>query len=353
MGVATSARLLLQSLNDTLAGASAKHSRWGYQRSMFQFCKTSYGRVSKWLHGYLTHFIWLAQVIITLSGIVLSEDAYRATAELCGGTYKSGVEPNDPEMAKNPWIRRRPAVVKIAICCLLIAGSANIPLMWMGNKRSKTVAQMAAEMKQLSQELEVLVNENGDLRVTLAENLQSLTSGYLMHFARKRLQFGEVAETCERITLYVYDEEGGNFVPFGRYCDNFELQQINRPCHPANEGCIAHAWLHRTAFDADFPNPESSKKEYPKRHKRRWKMSPDSVAKLRMKSRLYYASRIDCIRNNTGVAVLVIEATSPERFTEPDLRAAVDSDVKPYLSELVQTLRPHIALPSIASRLGL
>lgn len=196
-------------------------------------------------------------------------------------------------------------------------------------------------------ELESRIEDLEELTEGLLQDVEALTSGYLLTLAKGPLGFRQGSDS-ERITMYTHDQgdNGGSFIPFGRFSYNPVFGRKNRDRYPADQGCIAKAWLHGSHFDNDFPDPIADMSGYKDKCKREYNILPRVVTQLTMKSRLYYACRIMDSGNAKPLAVVVIEATDPKRYTQEELKVIFEDNEREYMTRLVEVLGPR--LPKIS-----
>jgi hypothetical protein len=183
--------------------------------------------------------------------------------------------------------------------------------------------------------------ENGQLKEKLSqtrETIRSLCEGYLYSLANGPLKFSSVSHIHERITLYAHDYD--HFIPIGRVSFTPEYSSKGRPSYPEREGCIAQAWKNGWHFANDYPDPEITPDEYSRRCKKDG-VSDENLNEIGMKSRLYCGYRISDTSGKRQMAVLIIEATSPDRYTEVTLRKILSEEEKrKYLQDLTEQIAP-------------
>jgi len=199
-----------------------------------------------------------------------------------------------------------------------------------------------------------LENENQNLKSSeslIASNVQQLVDGYLASWATGPLGFGEDEYCSERISLYSFDLDGGQFVLVGRFSFSPVYQAKQRATYPADQGCIAVAWKNGVVFNNGFPDPYADPEGYFKHHSD-FNVPADVADRFPMKSRLYYGYRISDAKHR-GLAVVIIEALCPTRFTQDKLDKFFARDERQFISELVSNLQPHFTVPSAATKLGM
>ena len=141
-------------------------------------------------------------------------------------------------------------------------------------------------------------------------------------------------------------------MPIGRYASNPDFQSNGRSSYPIKEGCIHDAWSNGWLYHNGFPDPNANRDDYVQHHIGLG-IPRDTAEKLTMKSRLYCGCRVMDQNGKKPIAVVVIESTDPDRFSEDYLRKAIAEGEQQYLSEIIHKLLPDIAMPSDAAKAGL
>jgi hypothetical protein len=178
----------------------------------------------------------------------------------------------------------------------------------------------------------------------VSNNTRTLFYGHLYQISNK-LGFNEVDKKTDRITLYIHDPKNNRFVPCGRVSPNPQYQKTGRTEYPDNEGCISEAWSNGWCY-------KNFNRDNKKRVAEHGEMNiSENVSKnFNMPSLMYCAMRIE---DGSGgqYAVLVVESTKKERFSEAVLKRELMLQ-NDYLCQLVQILKKHIPLPSNAASKG-
>ncbi len=179
-----------------------------------------------------------------------------------------------------------------------------------------------------------------DERDMWLQDIHALSEAYLLSLAKGPLKFGTQDNNCERITLYVHDSNG-SFLPIGRFSFNPCFTQKGRPKYPDNQGAIAKAWQHGWCFINDYPDPHTAEIGYQKRCEKEG-IPQDVLDTIRMKSRLFCGYTIWNSSHRRQLAVLLIEATEPERYTEQELKQLLQQKEREYLCDLLERLEPRL-----------
>jgi hypothetical protein len=166
--------------------------------------------------------------------------------------------------------------------------------------------------------------------------MQSLCEGYLFSLAKGPLKFANDPGSFERITLYVHDS-GDRFIPIGRFSFHPEYAKRGRLSYPEREGCIARTWENGSHFANDYPDPEMDLPGYYSRCMDD-DISEESINEIGMKSRLYYGYSISDTQGKKSIAVIIVEATNPHRYTKEALTSIFKRER--YLSEITERLSP-------------
>jgi len=197
------------------------------------------------------------------------------------------------------------------------------------------------EFSRLKEEHLRVHNENEQLKEELSqsrETIRSLCEGYLYSLATGPLKFSSISNTHERITLYAHDYD--HFIPIGRVSFTPEYSKKGRPSYPEKEGCIAQTWKNGWHFANDYPDPEADPSGYSQRCKID-NLSELNLSEIGMKSRLYCGYRISDTSGRKPMAVLIIEATTPDRYTEVALKKILNEEGKrKYLQDMTEQIAP-------------
>lgn len=188
-----------------------------------------------------------------------------------------------------------------------------------------------------------------ETRDMVISNAQALCDGYLQDLARGPLAFGSRTENCERITLYVHDSEQ-HFQPIGRFSFNQSFIKRGRSRYPDKQGSIGYAWLHSWSYDV-LPDPKVEDEAWQEACKRL--LIPKTTASnMNMKSALYCSCSVQNNGSTVPVAVLVVESTDPNRYTEAELKAILSDDRRNYIARLVEMLKPWLGDTGEARKRG-
>ena len=224
-------------------------------------------------------------------------------------------------------------IITIVLCAIIIY--------WLQQRQKQRSSKLRDENLELKEKCLKIEEEDGQLKEELSqtrEKIRSLCEGYLYSLANGPLKFSSISHIHERITLYAHDYD--HFIPIGRVSFTPEYSKKGRPSYPESEGCIAQAWKNGWHFANDYPDPESSPKEYSRRCKIDG-VSDESLNEIGMKSRLYCGYRISDTSGKKQMAVLIIEATSPDRYTEVTLKRILSEEEKrKYLQDLTEQIAP-------------
>lgn len=140
-------------------------------------------------------------------------------------------------------------------------------------------------------------------------------------------------------------------MPKGRYSPNSELAKIKRRQFAVGEGCIGLAWATGVFFANDLPDPKADAKGY-KDASAKYGLKKRQVNKLSMKARLYFGLRISDLSKVNNLAVLVVEASDPSRYTKEELVEKLSGRDGRYLSHLAEHLVASAPKVSDAAKEG-
>jgi hypothetical protein len=199
-----------------------------------------------------------------------------------------------------------------------------------------------------------IVDDNERLRKKIngiEKDLSHYTEGYILSLANV-LEFGKQKSNTDRITLYHHDNDGEFFIPVERFSYNTRYTKKGRSTYPDDEGCIAKAWQHGEYFENDLPLFENNPQQYVERQHKQHGLDKDVAQGLTMKSRLYYGWQIRSVNGNQPLAVIIVESTEPDRWTENELSVFFRKR-KRELCEFIDRFKQHLPEISAASKRGL
>lgn len=182
------------------------------------------------------------------------------------------------------------------------------------------VLTLTAERRQ--QRITDLLEENRQLR-SMVEGLGSglfSIADMEIREAAGHLAFGDIESQAERITIYAHDPREQCFIEIARFSENpvYKKKSTNRVTYPDAQGCISLAWQRGIYFAKDYPDPVQDLEGWVGRCGRDG--VPDELARrFNMKSRLYFGFRVNAL-DREPLAVVIVESTDPDRYTEEDLR---------------------------------
>lgn len=231
----------------------------------------------------------------------------------------------------------REIILVVGIVIILIL------LSYLQYRKGKLLENLIIGSEKLIEEKSKLKTENEQLKEDasqFSEDVNSLCENYLYKLAKGPMKFGSVDGCYERMTLYAHSSNG-SFIPIGRVSYNPEYSKKGRISYPDNQGCIAKAWRDDWHFSNDYPDPETSSKRYYQRCEKDG--VPEGVMRtIKMKSRLYCGFRIWDSSGIEPLAVLIAEATHPNRYEEDELKAIFQKEQKWYMAELIIRVRQRI-----------
>ena len=173
----------------------------------------------------------------------------------------------------------------------------------------------------------------------ITENIRGLFDGFLYKFAIKKANFTEK----ERVSLYIYDDNENKFILFGRYAINHKYTKSNRPFYIGNSGCISKSLEKKWHFDNQFPSNTDDWLTY---NQNNYNILKKEAKKMKMKSRLYAALRID--KDNQPLAIILVESEDKTKYTEKQIHKIL-LDQENYLVEIISALENYIPKPSNAN----
>ncbi len=191
-------------------------------------------------------------------------------------------------------------------------------------------------LRSVKRELEEARENNDQLEESISNSIQDMEyicNGYLYSLAKGPLEFFKTPSSHERITIYVHDDKG-YFYSIGRYSSNPDYGLKSREMYPSGEGNIAKAWESGLCFSDDYPDPITEPGLYYDQCLSEG-ISPETLERIRMKSRLYFGYRIS--KAHKPLAVIIVESTQPHRYDYNQLKDMFNKQEQ-YLCYLVDSL---------------
>jgi len=177
----------------------------------------------------------------------------------------------------------------------------------------------------------------------------------IRHIADKKLHFGlyqngsgMVEINNERITLYYYDENDRVFIPIARHSENPAYLTPGRSAYPIDQGVIGEAWKQGHSFKNQYTDPTKKIDLYYQQLAKE-RIKKEVAEKFVMKARLIFGYRLKDGDKNKPTAIIVVESTIKERYTEDELMDAFNSCEDVFYQNISRVLRSII--PSIKAKL--
>ncbi|MDQ4119834.1 MAG: hypothetical protein M3209_00020 [Acidobacteriota bacterium] len=211
-----------------------------------------------------------------------------------------------------------------------------------------TVILHASKQKKFSKLEENLRSSNSELE-GLKQDFLDMSEGLVRSLAQK-LEFGSRRDCIERITVYGFDRKTEVFIPFGRFSYDPELDKKGKDFYPNDKGCISKAWRKGHHFDNGFPPYEGNEPAY-NTQARKYGYTREEVKQMRMHSSLFFGWRVFDTAGENSLAVIIIEATDSNRWTEQELLDFFEKE-KRTLRVIMQRLAPRLPSMSNANNEG-
>jgi hypothetical protein len=130
----------------------------------------------------------------------------------------------------------------------------------------------------------------------------------------------------DRITVYKNSQD--SFVTIGRYSPNPKYQSFHRKSIPITEGFIAKALEREEVFIDSLPECSKPKqiKNYHSAVSCLCDITEDALSSLNMKSRTYYCKALTDPTGMNRKAIVVIESTKPQRFTQQTISEQIKTE---------------------------
>lgn len=268
---------------------------------------------------YLEVCQWIASVLLTIALLGASDEGATIAAEF---------------LTKSDATKYVSLIQKGCIAAMFAVLIVQFGLLWL--KQS-----ILPDIDELERKLESAKRSEA----LLAENFRGLIIAKLREIALE-LGFGDNDHSEERITVYVVDGNNSDkcFVNTGRYSLNPIYDKVGRPAHRVDKGFIGEAYQKRWVygqFDGDAANLVQ--------WNRSSGLTKNTADNLSMPSKLYCGLSLRI--GGKVLAVIIIEATDPNRFTEQHLRDFVDQHRENW-EDFFITIQRYISVPSYAKGLG-
>ena len=188
-------------------------------------------------------------------------------------------------------------------------------------------------------------DEHDELSATIVANVGNLLNGYLLDLAAQKLKL----RPTDRVSLYVHDGDASFFL-VARHCPNATWNQPGCRQLLPNVGIICRAWTDVAAFQSHLPDSKLAHEQYVE-FQSAMGVETTHLAVMRMPSRLYFGLRFDTEAGGKirPLAVLVVESTDPDRYTEDALKKVFLPPVVQTTVRLLEELERFIPRPSIAA----
>jgi hypothetical protein len=245
------------------------------------------------------------------------------------------------------------SVLELAIALGVIGFVLKAPTYCLGFRRSQMLKTLTRRNAGLRERVN---NRETELKQAIGSLNDSLDShrGSLWSYSRNLLTsvsdslgFGvHEGKHTDRISIYAYDPESKSFTAFGRYCSDPNLDNVKSGnSYACTYGCIGEAWSKSWSYFPDYPEDEEA-----------WIQRsvdngvPRKVAKaIRMRSRFYCGKRVDTLEHEP-LAVIVVESTGPERYTEDEMKEFFDAFAE-SVREPLKHFKPTFPNPGKARKL--
>lgn len=190
------------------------------------------------------------------------------------------------------------------------------------------------EKENLKKNLEMKNKEMKELELSIEYIGQSL-AGLPKDFLRQVSNYLRLSNS-DRISLYVFNET--KFQIIGRYSENPLYDFCSREEYPRNEGYIAKCFENNDGKPYFYKNnlPKNTHKRYFETVSKETGMTIESLKKLSMKSRAYFARLVkDDNKNNVGI--LLIETINSDINISPkELNDEIEKLIIPHLKTMIE-----------------
>ena len=182
--------------------------------------------------------------------------------------------------------------------------------LWLSHNGKKRIKDYERENQDLKDQVDELASEDEYHQDTIREIAKFLNK----YIGDCILKFCDQPHYTDRISLYVFDEEG--FFPIARYSANPLYNSVRRHFYPPDQGAISHTWTDGEYFKI-YPDPITQTDEYYRVLENLEHIPRSEAEQFSMKPTLIYGFRIG--ENHHPKAVFIIESTKKSRFTKTGL----------------------------------
>jgi len=182
--------------------------------------------------------------------------------------------------------------------------------LWLSHKGKKRIKDYERENNELKNQVKELTYEDEYHQDTILEIVKFLNK----YIGDCVLEFCDQPHYTDRISLYVFDEEG--FFPIARYSANPLYNSLRRHLYPPEQGAICHAWTDGEYFRI-YPDPVMQTDDYYRVLENQEHIPRSEAEKFSMKPILIYGYRIG--ENHQPKAVFIVESVKKSRFTKVGL----------------------------------
>lgn len=218
-------------------------------------------------------------------------------------------------------------------------------------KYAKKISDYQNEIDTLKKENEQLTGKQNEIvennTRTIQEKMRHLAANKL-DFGHYRGESGNYERNNERITLYYYDDEEGVFIPVARYSENPSYLTPGRYSYPKDQGVIGEAWKQGHSFKNHYTDPTKNIDRYYQQLGKE-KIKKEVAEKFTMKARLIFGYRLKDGERNKLTAIIVVESTIKDRYTEDQLLEVFNSCEDVFYQNISRIFRTII--PSIKAEL--
>ncbi len=182
--------------------------------------------------------------------------------------------------------------------------------------------------------------------------LNDIETDYYEHFNYHLQLLAEELEFSGKERVSVYRPGKNGFLLLGRYCSNPSYAGARRRLYESKAGCIAKAWTDGWYYRKDLPDPRQNLNLYVEVQHNDFDIPTVVSRAWTMKSRCYYAVRVNGHGAGKPGAVLVLESTSPRGIRRPAVDPVLNRRELKRLGEFLDRMRGMEPALDIAKEMG-
>jgi hypothetical protein len=237
---------------------------------------------------------------------------------------------------------QRESIQRGALYAIPALGALNVILVIVHASRTKRLSVATSQAQALQKALADAEQQMKAMRESAYQDYPQLCR-LRLHDLSQELKLG----SCDRVSLYVHRPARRRFFLLDRLSPNPVYEEARRQEYDDGEGCIAKAWQDGSHF-AIAPDGKAWVTWCG-----RYGIKAKAARRIRMNSRLYFGWRVRDREKQNRLAVLMLESTDPNRWTQEFLLEYFEMKQERTLNDLLARIRSQIPDPQMAVERGM